>query len=107
MRSIFPLWDAKEISLYYFHDTKLCAKLEKAHENCWDHVCKVNEWCLVDCLHCEFKVSSQIMVRDYCIAKCKRFSASGGLLMTLWVIFFLFKIFTLFGTLKLEIKILN
>ena len=54
---------------------------------CWDHVCKVNEWCLVDCFHHEFRVSTQIKVPDYCIMKCKKFSAGGSLLMVLWAIF--------------------
>ena len=43
---------------------------------------------LVDCFHREFKVSTQIMVHDYCIAKCKKSSTCGGLLMALWTIFF-------------------
>ena len=69
--------DVKEISFYYFCDTKLCAKHGKTREfdlSCWDHVCKVNEWCLVNCFHGEFRVSTQIMVRDHCIAKWKIFS---------------------------------
>ena len=40
------------------------------HLYCWDHVYKVNEWCLVDFFHREPSFSTQIMVRDYCIAKC-------------------------------------
>ena len=76
----FYYCDAKEISFYYFRDTKLCAKHEKTREfhlYFWDHVCKVNELCLVDCFHREYKVSNQIIVRDYCIAKRKTFSACG------------------------------
>ena len=53
------------------------------------------EWCLVDCFHPEFRVFTQIMVCDYCIAKCKMFSACGGLLMALWAILLQFKIFML------------
>ena len=53
-----------------------------------DHVCKVNGWCLVDCVHREFKVFIQIMVCDYCIAKCKKFSACCGLLKVLRAIIF-------------------
>ena len=41
------------------------------HLYCWDHVCKVNEWCLVDFFLRKFRVSTQIVVRDYCIVKCK------------------------------------
>ena len=62
--------NAKEISFYYFRDTKLCAKHEcvcffffsltlklftlvfpafrltrEFHLYCWNHVFKVNEWC--------------------------------------------------------------
>ena len=81
----------KEISLYYFCDTKLFAKHEKTREfhlYCWN-VCKVSEWCLADGFHWESRVSTQMMVRDYCILKCKTFSAaSGGLLVALCAIFF-------------------
>ena len=67
----------------------LCASLEttkhaKTREfrlYWWDPVCKVNELCLVDCFHRKFKVSTQIMVCNYCIAKCQKFSAYDGLLM--------------------------
>ena len=82
--------DTKEIS-YYFLYTKLCAKLEKTcetHLYCWDYVCKVNKWCLVDCFHREFRVAIQIMARDCCIAKCQTFSVCGRLLMALQAIFF-------------------
>ena len=82
--------DTKEIS-YYFLYTKLCAKHEKTcetHLYCWDYVCKVNKWCLVDCFHREFRVSIQIMARDSCIAKCQTFSVCGRLLMALQAIFF-------------------
>ena len=83
--------DTKEISYYYFFNTKLCAKREKTcetHLYCWDYVCKVNKWCLVDCFHREFRVSIQIMARDSCIAKCQIFSVCGRLLMALQAIFF-------------------
>ena len=76
----FHYCDIKEISFCCSCDTKPCAKHEKIHVNYyWDHVSKVNEWCLVDWF---------IMLRDYCIAKCKTFSACGGLLMALLAIFF-------------------
>ena len=77
----FQYRDAKETSFNYFRDTKLCPKHKKSHVNSvyWDHLCKVNKWCLVDYFHREFMVSIQIMSRDYCIAKCKKFSACGGL----------------------------
>ena len=69
----FHYRDAKETSFYYFRDTKICAKHEKTHEfhlYCWDHFCKVNY--LIHCFHREFRVSTEIMVRDYCMAKCKK-----------------------------------
>ena len=91
----FHYCNAKEISFYYFCDTKLCTEhthtkknIREFHLYCWDHVCKVNGWCLVDCFHCGFKVSIQLMVRDYCIAKCKKFSTCSRLVMALWAIFF-------------------
>ena len=64
--------DSKQVSFLYFRDTKLYAKYKKTCEfrlYCWDHVCWVNDWCLIDCFHREFRVSTQIMVRDYCIVK--------------------------------------
>ena len=87
----FLYHDAKEILLYYSHNTK--------HLYCWDHVSKVNDLCLVDCFHREFRVSTQIMVHDYCIVKCKKFSACGRFLMALCAIFLCFKVFMLIGTL--------
>ena len=71
----FRYHHAKEILIYYFHDTKLCTKHEKTrefHSYYWDHICKVNESYLVNCFHREFRASTQIMVRNYCIAKCSR-----------------------------------
>ena len=56
-------------------DTKLCAKNEKTHLNSIYIVdiyiadiyivvaCKVNEWCSVDCFHCEIRVFNQIMMK--------------------------------------------
>ena len=76
-------------------------KMSEFHLYCWDHVCKVNEWCLVDCFHHELRVSTQIMVRNYCITKCKKFSSCGGFLMVLGAIFSRSKIFTLIRTLYL------
>ena len=58
----------------------------QSHLCCWDHVCKVSEWCLVDCFHREFRVSTQRMVRDY--QNTKTFSVCCGLLMNFRVIFF-------------------
>ena len=63
-------------------------KTREFHLNCWDHVCKVNEWCLVYCFYRKFRVSTRTMVRDYCIAKWKTFSTCGGHLMAHWAIFF-------------------
>ena len=84
MRSIFYYRNAREISFYYFCNTKLCAKHEKTHEfylYCWDHVCKVNEWSLVDCFCHGFRVSLQIMVCNYCITTCKTPTTCSRLLM--------------------------
>ena len=55
--------------------------------SCWNHTCKDNDWCLVDCFHCEFRISTQIMVHDYSIAKCKTFSTCIMFLMAFRVIF--------------------
>ena len=35
------------------------------HLCCCDHVCKVNEWCLGDCFHHQFRVSTKIMVHVF------------------------------------------
>ena len=67
----------------------------------WDHISKVNEWCLVDCFHHEFRLSIQIMVYDDFIAKCKRFFVCGWLLACNftkintppWVFFTFFKLY--------------
>ena len=66
------------------------------HLYCWDHVCKVNELCLVGCFHRKCRVSTQIMVHNYCIKMiCKNFSTCDRLLMKGWTIFVGFKVFTL------------
>ena len=68
----------------------LCVKQKKTCEFhlYYQDVCKINEWCFVDCFNHKFsRVSIQIMVSNYCIAKCKKFSACR-LLMALWAIFF-------------------
>ena len=53
----------REISFYYFRDTKLYTKHWKTREfhlYCSKHVCKINEWYLVDYFHREFRVSTQM-----------------------------------------------
>ena len=95
----------KEISFYYFLDNKFCefhvkknkAKQNKKHVNsiyCLDHVCKTNEWCLVDCCHGEIRVSTQ---KWYVVIASQNANSSAcdGLLMVLQAIFLRFKIFTL------------
>ena len=55
----------------------------KKHEfylYCWDRVCKVNEWSLVDCFCHGFWVSIQIMVCNYCITY-KKLTTCSRLLM--------------------------
>ena len=73
MRSTFPLLLCQRNLMLIFAQYKT-AKHEKTREfhlYCWDHVCKVNEWCLVDVFLRKFRVSTEIVVRDYCIVKCK------------------------------------
>lgn len=83
--------------LFCFCDNKtLCKTHKKTHEFHLfhkDHVYKVNE-CLCDCFHCNFGVSTQITVHNYCIAKYKNFSAFGRFLMVLWAIFLQLNQFT-------------
>ena len=81
----------KNLILLFSRYRTLCKHKKNAREfhlYCWNHVCKVSEWCLVDFFHCEVKVSTQILVHDICIAKYKKFSAYGGVPMALWAIFF-------------------
>ena len=51
----------------------------------------MREWCLVDCFHREFRVSTQIMVRDYLYCKMEK---------VLQAIFLRFKIFALITNLQ-------
>ena len=80
MRSIFPLSQCQRNVILLFLRYKTLCKTRKNtcefHLYCWDHVCKVNKWCFVDCFV------------DFCIGKCKTFSTCGRLLMCLQVIFF-------------------
>ena len=92
MRSFFPLlrYQRNLILPFSWYKT-LCKTWKNLHEfhlYYWDHVCKVNQWCLVDCFYHKFRVSTKKIVCDYCIAKCKKFSTCWGYLMALWVIFF-------------------
>ena len=79
MRSIFPLSRCQRNLILLFSRYKTLCKTRKNtrefHLYCWDHVRKLNEWCSVDCFYREFRFFNQIMVRDYCIVKCKKFSA--------------------------------
>ena len=85
----FQYRDAKEILFNYFRDTKLCAKHKKSPVNSvyWDHLCKVNKWCLVDCFHREFMVSIQIMFITIIASRNAKFFSRS-------------KLFTLIRTLK-------
>ena len=86
----FHYCEVKEISFYYFLDTKhktLC----KTHVNSINIVVikfvrLINGVQLT--VSIKFRVSSQIMAPDYCIVRCKKFSACDRLLMVLWVLFF-------------------
>ena len=49
--------------------------------------CLYGKWMVFSCLHCKFRVSTQIIRQDYCITKSKKFSTCGGLLMTFRTIF--------------------
>ena len=104
MWSFFHYCDVKETSFYYFCNTKLCAKYKKKnicefYLFCWNHVCKVSEWCLVDFFHFEFMNSTQIMVHGYYMAKCKKFSACSRLLMVFLTFFLWFRLYMVIWTL--------
>ena len=98
MRSIFPLLRCQgNLILLFLRCKTLCKTWKNTcefHLSCWNHVCKLNEWYLIDCFYREFRVSTRII-----IVKCRKFSASGRLLMALRAIFSRFKIFTLIRTL--------
>ena len=102
MRSIFPLSRCQRNLMLLFSRYKTLSKTKSTrefHVYCWYHICKVNECCLVECFHREFRISTQdLYLNDYCIARCKKFSACEGLLLALWAIFLRFKMFTLIRT---------
>ena len=89
MRSVFPLSQCQRNLILLFSRYKpLC----ESRKNIWTQLrsCfKVNEWCLVDCFHREFRVSTQITSKYAIIASQnkKKFSACGGLSMALRTIF--------------------
>ena len=58
----FHYRNAKDISFHYLQNF---VQNKKTHVNCIYIVgiMKINEWCLIDCFHHEFRVSTQIMVR--------------------------------------------
>ena len=103
MQSIFRLsWYERNLIVLFLWYKTLCKTQKKTlefHLYCRDYVYKANRWCLVDCFHGEFGVSTQIKVSNYCISKCKMFSTCDGLLVALWAIFLRFKIFTSIRTL--------
>ena len=71
--------DAKEISFYYFCNKNVVQIMKKYT---WIPFILLGSClCLVECVHLEFRVSTQIMVCNYCIVKCKKFSTCGRLLM--------------------------
>ena len=84
----FHYHDAKEISYKTLNKTGT----RKFHLYCWDHVCKVHEWCLFDSSHIQFRISTQKTVHNYCIAKCKTFSTCSRLLMAFRAVFLQFNI---------------
>ena len=65
MWSIFPLSQCQRNLILLFSLYKTLCKTPKIihefHLCCWNHVCNVNEWYLLDCFHCKFRVSTQIM----------------------------------------------
>ena len=87
MRSIFSLRQCQRNLVLLFSRYKTLSKTQintrVFHLYCWNHVCKVIYWSLVDCFRREYRVSTQIKVRDCCMAICKSFSVCGVLLMAL------------------------
>ena len=98
----FHYCDAKEISLLFLRYKTLCKTWKTTHEfhlYCSDYVFMINKLSLVDCFHHKFRVSTQIMVHNYFITKCKKFSFFNRLLMDFEPFISQFKIFTLIRTL--------
>ena len=60
----FPLlWCQRNLILLFSRYKTLYITRENTRElhlYCWDHVCKVNEWCSVDCFHREFRVMQSL-----------------------------------------------
>ena len=94
----------RNLVLLFLRYKTLCKTRKNAREfylYCWDHVCKVNEWYLIDCFHREFRVSTQIMVHIYCIARFKEFYTPERVLMAFRAIFLWFRNCTLIWILLL------
>ena len=111
MRSILPLSQSQRnlISLFSQHRTlcKTRKNTREFHLHSWHHVFKINEWFLVNCFHREFRISTQIMVHDYCIAKLQKFLDLRRVFNSpLRHFFSRFKTFSLIRTLK-ELSIVS
>ena len=94
MGSIFPLSRCQRnlVSLFSWYKT-LCKTEKNAckfHLCCWNHVCKVNELCLGNCFHRKFRVSTKIMVCNYCIANCRKYPVCSQTSMAFQAILFFF-----------------
>ena len=91
----FHCRDTKEITFYYFRDQKFVKNKKKKKTKHVNFIYVVEIMFVrqmngvVDCFHRKFRVFIKIMVRDYCIAKCKKLSACKGVLMAHWAIYFL------------------
>ena len=101
MRSIFPLSRGQRNLILLFSIQNVVQNMKKhmwiLFILLWS--CLYGKWCLVECFHYEFRVSTQIMVRNYSITKCK-FSTCGGILMAFGSFFLQFITFALIRTLQ-------
>ena len=94
--SIIAITPFNFILIFSWHKAscKTHTKKHEFHLYCWNHVCKVNDWCLVYCFNHKFRVSAQKLQN---FPHLVNFSESFGP-------FFLFKVLALIQTLIYNIK---
>ena len=92
MQSIFPLSQKKSHFAIFTIETRCKTKKTNVNSIYIVGSCLQGKQMVFSCLLLlRTWVSTQIMVCDCCIAKCKNVSACGRLLMALWAISFLIK----------------
>ena len=103
MQSIFSLLQFQRNLILLFLWYKTLCKTKKQMNSLYiiPRSCLLGKWMIFSwLLPSRIRVSTQIMVHNYCTAKNRKFSTSGRLLMALQAIFLWLKIFALITTLQ-------